>query len=182
MIMHTLTSGQDMYVPWVEPIAYANAFQAWPSFSMLMPRSEYNGSDPVYVTVEEDDTVTASFTWSQASELLEASGRNDAADMVTLMNAAGYDTTVDPMVNNMMCWYTSDISTEESYVFNTSDLRNEPEILYGFGDGVGTVATLDVCKSWDPSRTTVQEFSNISHSAYMTDETIVGMLVDLFTS
>ena len=171
MVVRQLITGMPGYgIPWVDTKVLRDSMRNWPALAWLVPGLVEGGDDRVVTYTESHN-----YTLSEVSTLLADGGAGEAADMIN--KSEGMLTDADPGVK-VYCWYTNNIPTE--YAYAAVDAGSEPEIFYGMGDGTGDLHSLNRCDDWNDVEITL--FDGLAHSAFMGNETVTEMLVELVTS
>lgn len=171
MVVRQLITGMPGYgIPWVDTKVLRDSMRNWPALAWLVPGLIEGGDDRVVTYTESHN-----YTLSEVSKLLADGGALEAADMIN--KSEGALTDADPGVK-VYCWYTNNIPTEFAYA--AEDATAEPAIIYGLGDGTGDLHSLNRCDDWEEVEVT--HFDGLAHSAFMGNETVTDMLVELVTT
>eukprot|EP00922_Rhytidocystis_sp_ex-Travisia-forbesii_P015073 GHVS01022526.1.p1 GENE.GHVS01022526.1~~GHVS01022526.1.p1 ORF type:complete len:601 (-),score=138.26 GHVS01022526.1:301-1950(-) len=169
------------------------------SMYSLAPNPQVFGKDFVVATVPRNTTKRHSswwwWWWRPKSHYLPDEG----VDVYTTSNwtlALPHENTImlqqafnhmhnitltDPQVPVYCLWGNFDkLSTDQSYVYDSSKMDSPPSIIYGEGDDTVPLASLSYCSRWG-STVMSREFANLDHMFMFDDTAFNRFLVSLVT-
>ncbi|CAL0319061.1 unnamed protein product [Lupinus luteus] len=173
--MLTFASGNSLGVPLVEPLIVRNEQRSCESNLWLLPNPKvYGNSTPLVITQNRSYS---------------------AYDMVDFLKDIGfpegvypYETRILPLIENivapevpMTCIIGTGVRTVESLFYKNSDFDEQPEVLYGDGDGtVNMVSLLALQSLWKDEKNQsleVIKIDGVTHTSILKDEVALGEIV-----
>ncbi|GMI06374.1 hypothetical protein TrLO_g3725 [Triparma laevis f. longispina] len=174
MVVKQLLSGMPAYgLTWIDSVLLRDTMREWPSLAWLVPtwvEDDENNDEGNRVIMYTD---VKNYTLSDVPELLENGGAAGAAAIKRKQNITPVR---DPGVK-VHCWFTEDMPTEWGYYQANDKLDKEPGVIPGLGDGTGDKHSLNRCESWE--NVEVVKRSGLCHSCYLSDEEVIGEIVEL---
>lgn len=80
------------------------------------------------------------------------------------------------------CIFGTNVGTVEKLVYKSDDLRSNPKLVDGLGDGTVNARSLDACKLWAGQQTQNVYFLELpgrDHMAVLSDRIAVKYIVDI---
>ncbi|KAE9609348.1 hypothetical protein Lal_00020678 [Lupinus albus] len=173
--MFTFASGITLGIPLVDPLILRNEQRTSESNLWLLPNPKVYGDHTSLV-------ITQNRSYS-------------AYDMVDFLKDIGYPegiypykTRIAPLIENIVapkvpitCIIGTGVKTVESLFYKNSDFDEQPEVLYGDGDGtVNMVSLLALQSLWKDEKNQsleVIKIGGVTHTLILKDEVALGKIV-----
>nr|GME00274.1 lecithin-cholesterol acyltransferase-like 1 [Ipomoea batatas] len=175
--MLTLASGNTLGVPLVDPLQVREEQRSSESNMWLLPSPAiFGGTKPLVVTPR------AEYTASDISRFLADIGFSDGVSR--------YESRVLPLVESLgappgvpvTCIFGSGVETAETLVYGEGGFDEQPEIVYGDGDGTVNMVSLTALQ-WQWGNDTEQEVEvikipGVSHMSMVKDNGAIDRIVE----
>ena len=80
------------------------------------------------------------------------------------------------------CFYGTNFTTPESFIYNSSFPDVDPEIVFGDGDGLVNLLSSEVCLRWSQEQSQLfvsQTFPGVNHGLMLVDEDVLQAVCDV---
>lgn len=80
------------------------------------------------------------------------------------------------------CIYGTNVGTVEKLIYKSDDLKSNPKLIEGLGDGTVNSRSLEACKFWTGLQTQnvyTLELPDRDHMAILSDRIVVKYIVDV---
>lgn len=178
--MLTFASGNALGVPLVNPLLVRNEQRSSESNLWLMPRKkQFPSETPLVITPD------SSYSSFDISRFLEDIGFEEGVHP--------YETRILPLVEKLVapgvpvtCIVGNGVPTPETLYYGEKGFDEQPEILYGDGDGtVNMVSLLALEDEWrdeENQKLKVIKLAGISHMDILKDVTALEHIIDVLSA
>uniref|UniRef100_A0A7N0ZQ89 Lecithin-cholesterol acyltransferase-like 1 n=1 Tax=Kalanchoe fedtschenkoi TaxID=63787 RepID=A0A7N0ZQ89_KALFE len=174
--MLTFASGYTLDVPLVNPLLVRDEQRSSESNLWLLPAPWLFDHEKMLVV-----TPGGSYSRNNISNFLR--------DIGFSQGVGPYETRILPMVRNLTapevnvtCVVGSGVRTAETLFYGEKGFDQQPEILYGDGDGTVNMASLAAVESWwggvEDQSLKMIKLDGVSHTSVLKDDVAVGKVVD----
>lgn len=178
--MLTFASGYSLGVPLVEPLLVRDEQRSSESNLWLMPSPKLFGREKPLVI-----TPNASYSSHDIAQFLD--------DIGFSQGVRPYKTRILPLVERLnapevpiTCVIGSGVKTVETLFYGTNDFDEQPEVVYGDGDGtVNLVSLLALESLWENEKNQslkVIRIDGVSHSSILKDDVAVNRIAGEISS
>ncbi|CAN6450100.1 unnamed protein product [Victoria cruziana] len=167
-------SGYSLGVPLVNPLSVREEQRSSESNLWLLPSPVVFGRKPLVITPNK------TYWASDIPEFLADIGFPEGVDPYKLRILPLVSELVAPMVP-VTCLIGTGVDTPETLFYGEDGFDEQPEVVYGDGDGTVNLASLLAAVSaWEGVRdqpVKVRRFPHVSHTSILKDEASVGEVI-----